>query len=176
MERIVRPQRGDQRQVYSLHEPAVSCITKGKAHKQDELGSKVSVASWSGSHVVVGITSFVSNPHDGKTLATALYQVAQWTGQRYQQVLADQGDRGHGPVGGAAVMIPSKKGHLSADALRRHKTLCKCRSAIEAIIGHLKSDHRMSSNYLKGRAGDTHHVLLAGRGCNLMRLLSRMGR
>jgi transposase, IS5 family len=53
MERMVCQQRGDQRQVYSLHEPAVSCIAKGKAPKQDALGSQVSVASWSGSHVVV---------------------------------------------------------------------------------------------------------------------------
>jgi hypothetical protein len=29
----------------------------------------------------------------------------------------------------------------------------------------------MGSNYLKGRAGDTHHALLAGRGRNLMLLL-----
>jgi hypothetical protein len=49
-------------------------------------------------------------------------------------VLVDQGDRGHGPVGGAAVMIPGKKVHPSADALRRHQTLCKRRSAIEAIL------------------------------------------
>jgi transposase, IS5 family len=67
MERMVRQQRGDKRKVYSFHKPAVSCIAKGKAHKQDALGSKVSVASWSGSPVVVGITSFVGNPHDGTT-------------------------------------------------------------------------------------------------------------
>jgi transposase, IS5 family len=96
----------------------------------------------------------------------------QWTGQRYRRVLVDQGDRGHGPVGGAAVMIPGKKVHPSVDALRRHQTLCKRRSGIEAIIGHLKSDHSMGSNYLKGRVGDTHHALLAGRGCNLMLLFS----
>jgi hypothetical protein len=30
----------------------------------------------------------------------------------------------------------------------------------------------MGSNYLKGRAGDTHHALVAGMGCNLMLLLS----
>jgi transposase, IS5 family len=90
-------------------------------------------------------------------------------------MLVDQGDRGHGPVGDSAVMIPGKKVHPSADALRRHQTLCKRRSAIEAIIGHLKSDHRMGSNYLKGRAGDTHHALLAGMGCNLMLLLSAWG-
>jgi transposase, IS5 family len=67
MVRMVRPQRGDTSKGYSLHEPAVSYIAKGKAHKQDALGSKVSVASWSRSHVVVGSTSFVGNPHDGKT-------------------------------------------------------------------------------------------------------------
>jgi transposase, IS5 family len=46
MARRVRPQRGDKRKGYSLHEPAISCIAKGKAHKQDALGSKVSIASW----------------------------------------------------------------------------------------------------------------------------------
>jgi transposase, IS5 family len=87
-------------------------------------------------------------------------------------VLVDQSDRGHGPAGGAAVMILGKKGHASADVLRRHQTLCKRRSAIEAILGHLTSAHSMGSNYLKGRAGDTHHALLAGMECNLMLLLS----
>jgi hypothetical protein len=72
-------------------------------------------------------------------------------------------------------MIPGKKVHLSADALRRHQILCKRRSAIEAILGHLKNDHRMGSNYLKGRAGDTHYSLLACRGCSLMLLLSAWG-
>jgi hypothetical protein len=72
-------------------------------------------------------------------------------------------------------MIPGKEGHASADSLRRHKTLCKRCSAIKAILGHLKSDHSMGSNYLKGRVGDTHHALLAGMGFNLMLLLSAWG-
>jgi transposase, IS5 family len=94
-------------------------------------------------------------------------------------MLVDQGDRGHGPVGDAEVMIPGKKVHPSADALRRHQTLCKRRSAIEAILGHLKSDHSMGSNYLKGRAGDTHHALVVGRGYKGIQLdatTQRMGR
>jgi transposase, IS5 family len=118
-------------------------------HKQDALGSKVSVASWSGSPVVVGITSFMGNPHDGITLAPALDQVAQWTDQRYKRVLVDQGDRGHGPVGGAAVMIPGKKGHASAYSFRRHQTLCKRHSAIEAMIIHLKSAYRLGRMTLR---------------------------
>jgi transposase, IS5 family len=62
----------------------------------------------------------VGNPHDGKTLAIALDAVARWTGQRYARVLVDKGYRGHGQVGGSAVIIPGKKVHASAYALRRH--------------------------------------------------------
>ena len=171
MARIVNQQRGDKNKVYSLHEPTVSCIAKGKAHKKYEFGSKVSVASLSGSNVVVGITSFVGNPHDGKTLATALDEVAQWTGRRYARVLVDKGYRGHGQVGGSSVIIPGKKAHASAYARRRHKQCCKRRSAIEAIIGQLKSDHGLGRNYLKGSIGDSNNALLAGMGFNLMLLL-----
>jgi len=174
MERIVSQQRGDKNKVYSLHAPEVSCIAKGKVHKKYEFGSKVSVASLSGSNVVVGIANFVGNPHDSKTLAPTLDQVAHWTGQHYARVLVDKGYRGHGQVGSSAVIMPGKKAHATAYALRRHKTLCKRRSAIEAIIGHLKSDHRLGRNYLKGSVGDTNNALLAGMGFNLMLLLREL--
>ena len=52
--------------------------------------------------------------------------------------------------------------------------MCKRHSAIEAIIGHLKSEHRLGSNDLKGSVGDTHNVLLAGMGFNLMLLLREL--
>ena len=45
------------------------------------------------------------------------------------------------------------------------------RSVIEAIIGYLKSDHRLGRNYLKGMLGDSLNGLLAGIGFNLMLLL-----
>ena len=89
-------------------------------------------------------------------------------------MLVDKGYRGQGQVGSSAVIIPGKKIHVSAYALRRHKTLCKRRSAIEAMIGHLKSDHRMGRNYLKGSVGDRHNALLAGMGFNLMLLLREL--
>jgi IS5 family transposase len=171
MERIVGQQRGDSNKLYSLHAPEVSCIAKGKAHKKYEFGSKVSVASLAGSKVVVGIASFAGNPHDSKTLTPMLAQVTHWTGRRYERVLVDKGYRGHGQVGSSAVIMPGKKTHGSSYALRRHKRLCKRRSAIEAIIGHLKSDHRMGRNYLKGSIGDGINALLAGMGFNLMLLL-----
>lgn len=171
MERIVKQQRGDKNKVYSLHAPETSCIAKGKAHKKYEFGSKVSVASLSGSHVVVGLSSLSGNPHDSRTLAPTLAQVKHWTGRSYERVLVDKGYRGHSQVDGSEVIIPGKQAHASAYARRRHKSLCKRRSAIEAIIGHLKSEHRMGRNYLKGTVGDTTNALLAGMGFNLMLLV-----
>ena len=171
MERIVSQQRGDSHKLYSLHAPETSCIAKGKAHKKYEFGSKVSVASLSGSNVVVGVASFSGNPHDSKTLAPTLEQVARWTGRRYERVLVDKGYRGHGQVGSSEVIMPGKQLHGSAYARRRHKRFCKRRSAIEAIIGHLKSEHRLGRNYLKGSIGDSNNALLAGMGFNLMLLV-----
>lgn len=45
------------------------------------------------------------------------------------------------------------------------------RAAVEPVIGHLKSDHRMNRNYLKGRAGDRANAVLAAAGYNFALLL-----
>ena len=47
-------------------------------------------------------------------------------------------------------------------------------SAIEAMIGHLKSEHRLGRKDIKGSVGDTHNALLAGMGFNLMLLLREL--
>jgi transposase, IS5 family len=130
-------------------------------------GSQVSVASLSGSNVVVGIANFVGNSHDSKMLAPTLDQVAQWTGQRYKRVLVDKGYHSHGQAGSTTVNMPGKQAHASTYALSlTQKTLCKRRSAIEAIISHLKSEHKLGRNHLKGSVGNTNNALLAGKGCS----------
>lgn len=45
------------------------------------------------------------------------------------------------------------------------------RSAIEPVIGHLKSEHRMGRNYLWHRSGDAANAVLAAAGYNFRRLL-----
>lgn len=45
------------------------------------------------------------------------------------------------------------------------------RSAIEPVIGHLKSEHRMGRNYLWHRAGDATNAILAAAGYNFRRLI-----
>ena len=41
------------------------------------------------------------------------------------------------------------------------------RAAVESVIGHLKAEHRMSRNYLKGPEGDRINAVLAAAGYNL---------
>ena len=45
------------------------------------------------------------------------------------------------------------------------------RSAIEPVIGHLKSEHRMGRNYLWHREGDATNAVLAAVGYNFRRLI-----
>lgn len=45
------------------------------------------------------------------------------------------------------------------------------RSSIEPIIGHIKSDHRMARNYLKGEEGDKINAILAGYISKLLRAI-----
>jgi transposase, IS5 family len=45
------------------------------------------------------------------------------------------------------------------------------RSAVEPVIGHLKSEHRMGRNYLWHRNGDAANAVLAAVGYNFRRLI-----
>jgi IS5 family transposase len=45
------------------------------------------------------------------------------------------------------------------------------RSAIEPVIGHLKSEHRMGRNYLWHRQADASNAVLAAVGYNFRRLM-----
>jgi len=45
-ERVLSQKPKDKNKIYSLHEPQVYCIAKGKDHKQYEYGNKVSVARY----------------------------------------------------------------------------------------------------------------------------------
>ena len=72
---------------------------------------------------------------------------------------------------------------MNARDLRRQKTVygkrkvkkqLKQRSAIEPVIEHLKSGHRLSRNYLSGEVGDNINVMLAAAGYNFKRLLRKL--
>ena len=64
--------------------------------------------------------------------------------------------------------VAGQKRGLS-DAIKR---AFRRRSAVEPVIGHLKSDHRMDRNHLAHSAGDAINAVLAAVGYNF-RLLIR---
>lgn len=47
----------------------------------------------------------------------------------------------------------------------------KRRAAVEPVLGHLKGEHRMGRNYLKGHDGDRANAVLAAAGYNFGLLL-----
>ena len=116
---------------------------------------------------MVAVDAIHDNPYDGHTLPGTIDQVERLTGQRPVQAFCDRGYRGkdHHPDD-VEVFISGRRG------LKRglKKLLCG-RSAIEPVIGHLKSESRMDRNYLLGREGDRMNAMLAGCGANIRKLL-----
>ena len=47
----------------------------------------------------------------------------------------------------------------------------KRRAAVEPSIGHLKNEHRLERNRLKGAAGDAINAILSAAGMNFYKLL-----
>jgi IS5 family transposase len=167
-ERLMAQEKTSKNKIYSVHEPEVKCIPKDKAHKRYEFGCKVSVVTTNKSNWVVGIQALDGNPFDGHTLQTSVTQMERITGQSPEDVVIDQGYKWHDYSGPAQVHIVKK---LSKSNTKPIRNMLKRRAAIEPVIGHLKSDHRMDRNYLRGVEGDRNNAILAGIGFNLRKLL-----
>jgi len=169
--RIFHQKRTDSPKIYSVHEPHVECIAKGKAHKRYEFGCKVSVVTTSANNFIVGVQALHGNPYDGHTLNGAVQQVKSLTQIDPKNVMVDRGYRGHDYDGDAKVHLA---GRIPKSATRNFRKLLKRRSAIEPTIGHLKSDHRLERNFLKGKLGDQVNALLSAVGYNLRKLLAAL--
>jgi IS5 family transposase len=166
--RLLAQKRTDSNKLYSLHEPHVECIAKGKAHKRYEFGCKASFVSAARSNWILGAKAFHGNPYDGHTLAAALAQSARLTGVAARQAVCDLGYRGHDYTGACDVQIVKRHRKGLPKAMRRW---WKRRSAIEPVIGHLKAESRMDRNRLAGKAGDRLNAILSACGFNLRKLL-----
>jgi len=170
-DRVRQQQPHDTHKLYSLHEPEVQCISKGKAHKRYEFGQKVAVASTNRGNWMVAARMLPDNPYDGHTLAETLRVVERVTGVGPTDVYVDKGYRGHGYAGATNIHVA---GAAYANRSRSQRRRRRRRSAIEPKIGHLKSDHRMDRCFLARLAGDAINAVLAAAGSNLRKLLRRL--
>jgi len=168
--RILSQTKDSHDKVYSVFEPHVYCVNKGKSSPKYEFGSKVAVVTTIKDSWVVGVHTMVRNEHDSKALEPALESMKLLTGRRPDYAVVDRGCRGRTKIGETEIIIPKPKRELS----RKVFEWVKERSRIEAVISHLKNDHQMGRNLLKGVLGDLLNPKLSAMGWNLKKLMRKL--
>lgn len=171
-QRALNQKRHDRDKIYSLHEPQVYCIAKGKEHKKYEFGAKASVVMTKTSGIIVGAESFPTNLYDGDTLPRALQQTEALTGLRPTLAIVDKGYRGRAWIADTQIIWPQASHPDLTQAQRKAmKKRFRRRCAIEPTISHLKSQFRLARNYLKGSLGDSLNLMLAAAAWNFRKWL-----
>jgi IS5 family transposase len=125
---------------------------------------------------MVGARSFAANPYDGHVLSAQLEQATnllQHTGRAPKQVIFDSGYRGVDADNPGVQIIHRGKYKSLSD---HDKRLLKRRQAIEPLIGHTKTDHRMCRCWLQGAMGHALHALCCAAGYNILWLLRAIAR
>ena len=111
--------------------------------------------------------------HGSPTLGPVVAELEQLTGVETHRIRVDRGYRCHNHAQKFRVWITGQVRRVTGPIRREMKR----RAAVEPVIGHLKAEHRVCRNYLKGRDGDRINVVLAAAGYNfalLLRWLKRL--
>jgi len=169
-ERLLEQDRYSQDKIYSVFEPHVYCVAKGKSSKKYEFGCKVAIATTIKDNWIVGVYTAAKNEHDSKMLDPTLENMESLTDVRPAYAVVDRGCRGKQQLGDTEVVVPKAKSKMSRKILK----WVKQRSRIEAIFSHLKNDHGMGRNLLKGVIGDLINAKLAAIGWNLKKLMRKL--
>ena len=168
---IYRQQRNSKEKLYSWHAPETECIGKGKADKPYEFGCKVSVMTninaAPGGHFVLHVQALHNRPFDGHTLKPIMEDYQCQANVRPERIYVDKGYRGHAYQPANRVFKSGQKRGVTG-AIKKE---LRRRPVVEPIIGHLKTDHALGRNFLKGIEGDHINALMAGMGYNFRLLL-----
>ena len=175
-ERVVNQSRKDKDKIYSLHQPQVLCIAKGKAHKKYEFGSKVCFGVTKKSGIIVAAKNFAKNLYDGDTLEDTIKQMERVLSYKPELGICDKGFRGRKVVEGVKILTPENQGKRISEAERKKNRKRNLRrSAIEPIIGHVKNDFRMARNFLKHTLGDAINAIMAAAAFNFKKWMRTVG-
>jgi len=166
-QRLLEQTQHSENKVYSLHEPDVSCIAKGKEHKKYEFGSKVGIISTIKKSFIIAVKSFTGNPFDGKTLAPLVQIAENKTNVPIKTILVDKGYRGiKRQFPDKVILMPGQKNLTKSQSKKLDK-----RSKIEPLIGLMKAKCGLGYNRLKGIKGDKANLLLSSIAYNLRIIL-----
>jgi IS5 family transposase len=174
-QQVLHQTRDSTNKIYSLHEPQVYCISKGKEHKKYEFSSKTSIAVTKNSGIIVGAVHFSTNTYDGHTLPETVRHTTELVGRRPTVAICDKGFRGPRSIQCTEVVIPKRAlKHASTYQKRKAKQRFRRRAGIEAIISHLKFDYHLVRNYLKGSVDDNINLMMAAAAFNFKKLLAQL--
>ena len=172
---ILKQQKSSSFKIYSIHQPHVKCIAKGKEAKKYEFGNKSSIVKTIKSGIIIGAMAFDENIYDGDTLEPQIEQVERLIGYLPKFGITDRGYRGRKSVLGVQIIIPKKlPAWVTRYSKQKFRKYFRARAGIEPVIGHLKQDHRMNRNYLLDEIGDKTNTILAAAGFNLKKMLQRL--
>src|SRR5271154_6980942 len=93
MKWILVQKAGGPEHIYSLHEPQVYCMSKGKDKAQYEFGTKVTLAIDPKSGVIVGAMNHARNSHDSHVMSEVSGQIESLTGTKPTVMIGDHGYR-----------------------------------------------------------------------------------
>ena len=88
---ILFQQKNDKDKIYSLHEPHIECISKGKALKLYVFGTKVSIARTRDSGIILGALALPGKQYYGHTAKAVLKQIKRTTGTQPEVLITDRG-------------------------------------------------------------------------------------
>jgi transposase, IS5 family len=103
-----------------------------------------------------------------RTYARRRHPAEKLTGCAIERAYVDKGYRGHDSANPHRVFISGQKRGVSSLIKRELRR----RSAIEAVIGHMKMYGHLGRCYLKGREGDAANAILSAVGYNLRLVLA----
>jgi IS5 family transposase len=172
--RQIRWQKPRQRgwKLYSWHAPETVCIGKGKAAKPYEFGVKVSLTTTNkrakGGQFILHAAALPGNPYDGHTLKDVIAGTEALTGREIERIYVDKGYQGHNAPKPYRVYKSGQKRGVHGQIKRELRR----RSAIEAVIGHCKTDGHLARNFLKGRLGDRINAVMSAVGYNMRLILT----
>jgi IS5 family transposase len=170
--KLLLQERNTPKKVYSLHEPEVRCIGKGKDRIRYEFGQKAAVVTTNHHNWIVNVEDLPDNPYDGHTLMKSISGTEKMTNVIVTEANVDKGYRGHDYQGSAVIRLAGSSNAGLSFSQRKRK---RRRSSIEPVIGHLKSDHRLARCFLKDRIGDKLNLIGSAAGFNVRKLLNLLG-
>jgi IS5 family transposase len=170
IQKLLTQTKYSKNKIYSLSEPSVVCISKGKVHKRYEFGNKSSFITTSKECFILHADAHQGNPYDGHTLKDMLQNtkesLKEITNKTIKHLFADKGYKGHNYKGDTQVILETKTNKKEYKELKR-------RSSIEAVFSHTKQHHRMNRNFLKGIKGDLINTILSACGYNLKKIYNK---